>query len=47
MRTQMAIACAAAVLVALDIVATATSRHAEFDAATLAMALTTGIGTKR
>ena len=39
----MAIACAAAVLVALDIIATATSQHAEFDGATLAMALTTGV----
>ncbi|MGZ5213016.1 MAG: sensor histidine kinase [Actinomycetota bacterium] len=41
-RAQMAIACAAAALVVLDIVATASSQHAEFGAATLAMALTTG-----
>ena len=42
-RTQIAIACVAAALVVLDIVATATSRHADFDPATLAMALITGV----
>ena len=40
LRSRVAIASGGSLLVVLDIVATATSRHAEFSAATLTMALT-------
>ena len=40
---RAAIACAAAALVVLDVIATATSRHAWFDAATLTMAIATSL----
>ena len=43
MRSRVAIASGGSLLVVLDIVATATSRHAEFSAATLTMALVTGV----
>ena len=43
LRSRVAIASGGSLLVVLDIVATATSRHAEFSAATLTMALVTGV----